>query len=1119
MPDDPRVDQLLKDLLDSGGTPEEACSTCPELLPQVRAGWLRLRALKTEVNALFHEFPFSTGGPSSPLPTAELPRIRGYEVLEVLGRGGMGIVYKAWHLRLQRPVAVKMLLAGAYAQPHELERFLREAETAAGLRHANIVQVHEAGDVDGRPYFTMEFVEGGSLAQKLAGTPQPAGQAAALVAAVAEAVHAAHQRGVVHRDLKPGNILLTTDGAPKISDFGLARRLEGAAGLTQSGAPLGTPSYMAPEQAEGKSRDVGPAADTYALGAILYELLTGRPPFRAETAAETLRQVIAQDPVPPSRLNAKVPRDLETICLKCLRKQPQSRYATAAMLAEDLRRFLRGDAIAARPESPFRRLVRGIRRRPVLAIATLSVGALVGGTLWMISERAATERVVTAERETTELAARDDLFEMADELKKSRWPQARTALERAKGRLGDHGSPEVRRVLDQGSRDLALAAQVEKIRLDYAPVALISPKQADQQYAEAFRGAGLGQVSDDPELVADRVRASNIRNALVGALDHWSAHTGPQDRRAWVLTVARKADTDTDPSGWRDRARDPAVRADQAALVGVIQAAPVADQRVPLLLALAWSLRQDSPERLPFLKRIQQKHSGDFWANFNLGAAIMQSDPVEASRYFQAAVSIRPDLAIGYDKLGWSLARADLNEDAVVAFQKAVELDPTVILTQHILAVTLGILGRHDEALDHLRAAIAANPNESSLHGAVGNTLKSMGRDADALPHYRKAVALNPNDKAAQEGLRVLLVRLGQGDEARSAWRAALEAGPPKNDEWCGYTVFCLFLGQEDEYRRARGTLLAHFGATTDPQVAGRTARACLLLPASGDELRQAATLAERAVAGDRSKYRWYYHDFLFAQGLAEYRQGRFDRAISAMRGEVADVLGPPSRLILAMALHQSGRVAEGREALKAAVLSHNWRADDLPDPNNWVYHVLRREAEGMILPNLRAFLDGQYQPQDNDERLALLGVCQATNRSLALARLYADIFRADPHLAEDLSARHRYNAARAAAQVGCGLSKDSAGLGELERKQWREQARAWLRADLAAWGKLLDGGPTKKARDQVRRSVPSWRFDSALSGLREGTALEKLSADERKDCLALWHEVGVLLARARSDK
>jgi SAM-dependent methyltransferase len=343
MADDARLRQLLEVALDSDLTPEEVCRECPDLLPQVRRRWQHLRTVAAQFDALF-----PTPRPRQVAPADELPALPGYEVLAVLGRGGMGVVYKAMHLRLGRAVAIKMLLAGAAATAEERQRFLREARAAAGLRHPNVVQLHDVGEADGRPFYVMEFVERGSLARKLQGAPQPAGQAAALVATLADAVQAAHDSGVVHRDLKPANVLLTADGTPKVCDFGLARPLEGGASLTLSGVPMGTPSYVAPEQARG-DRSVGPAADVYALGAILYECLTGRPPFRAETAAATLFQVVSDDPVPPARLNPQVPRDLQTICLKCLHKQPQSRYASAQALADDLRRFERGEPIAARP--------------------------------------------------------------------------------------------------------------------------------------------------------------------------------------------------------------------------------------------------------------------------------------------------------------------------------------------------------------------------------------------------------------------------------------------------------------------------------------------------------------------------------------------------------------------------------------------------------------------------------------------------------------------------------------------------------------------------------------------------------------------------------------------------
>ena len=231
-----------------------------------------------------------------------LPQVPGYEIESILGRGGMGVVFRARHLGLNRVVALKMGLSAAYAGPQERERFRREAEAVAALRHSNVVQVHDVGDADGRPYFAMEYVEAGSLAQKLANAPLPAREAAALLMILAGAVEAAHRAGVVHRDLKPANVLLTADGTPKISDFGLAYRLIGEAGLTRTGTVVGTPSYMAPEQARGDRGAAGPAVDVYALGAMLYECLTGRPPFRAETGMATIGQVLSQDPVPPSRL-------------------------------------------------------------------------------------------------------------------------------------------------------------------------------------------------------------------------------------------------------------------------------------------------------------------------------------------------------------------------------------------------------------------------------------------------------------------------------------------------------------------------------------------------------------------------------------------------------------------------------------------------------------------------------------------------------------------------------------------------------------------------------------------------------------------------------------------------
>jgi serine/threonine protein kinase len=383
-----------------------------------------LRRQLADVHLLYRAGRSAAGAAAPPVPAGAVP---GYEILEELGRGGMGVVYKARQVRLKRVVALKVLLAGAHAGADVLARFRTEAEAAARLQHPNIVPILEVGDHDGRPYLVLEYVDSGSLKERLDGTPQLALPSARLVETLARAVQYAHEHGVIHRDLKPANVLLVRrDGpeaiplgsgpdeegryVPKVADFGLAKRVGGAAstpatGPTQSGAIVGTPSYMSPEQAAGRIGEVGPAADVYALGAILCELLTGRPPFKAQTPLETLLQVLSEEPVPPTRLQPKLPRDLETICLKCLQKDPRKRYPSAAALADDLRRFLSGEPILARPVPPLERAVKWARRRPtaaaLAAVSALAVLALLIGGWW--SNEALRQAAAREQRKAEEL--------------------------------------------------------------------------------------------------------------------------------------------------------------------------------------------------------------------------------------------------------------------------------------------------------------------------------------------------------------------------------------------------------------------------------------------------------------------------------------------------------------------------------------------------------------------------------------------------------------------------------------------------------------------------------------------------------------------------------------------
>lgn len=429
-PSDAQLTDLLADALstaarDAAARHVEGCLACQEKLAQLTetaesALWRRAQQPPQESQAdeeqLLHRLkhlsqyapatvPLFAGRPAGQAARAvfrqpigvdaEPPTVPGYDILGELGRGGMGVVYKARQLGLQRTVALKMILTGMQAGPKDLARFRAEAAAIARAQHPNIVQIYDVGEAAGRPYFVLEFVAGGSLDRHLQGRPQPARLAAQLVETLARAVHAAHANGVIHRDLKPANVLLQFDASrwqhaptdswasaklrlavPKITDFGLAKCADGEGadgaapvlhGPTVTGEVLGTPSYMAPEQAMIPRPLVGPAADVYALGAILYELLTGRPPFTADTSLETIFQVLHNEPVSVTSLQPNVPADLETICLKCLRKEPHKRYHSALELADDVQRFLGDEPIRARPITPVEKLWRWVRRHPLPA--------------------------------------------------------------------------------------------------------------------------------------------------------------------------------------------------------------------------------------------------------------------------------------------------------------------------------------------------------------------------------------------------------------------------------------------------------------------------------------------------------------------------------------------------------------------------------------------------------------------------------------------------------------------------------------------------------------------------------------------------------------------------------
>ncbi|MDX1928243.1 MAG: serine/threonine-protein kinase [Pirellulaceae bacterium] len=897
-----KITELLEHILGTNCDPAVACAKCPELLPELSERLKKVRQVEQQLNELF---PNIAEQSFTNLAKRNLPKIEGYDIECLLGSGGMGVVYKARHQKLNRIVALKMLRAGQLASEVELSRFTREFQAIAELHCAHIVQIHDVGESDGRPFFTMEYVEGGSLAERLNGTPQPANQAAEMVATLAEAIHSAHTRGIIHRDLKPANILVSTEGLLKIADFGLARHIQCDHPLTVSGAKLGTPSYMAPEQALGTSDSIGPSVDVYSLGAILYEMLTGRPPFRAESAIETQRQVVSVDPVPPKRINASVPRDLETICLTCLDKLPLRRYATAGELAEELKRFLRHEPILARPVSRVERVQRWIRRNPAMT------GLVVSGmTMTCLAITLAIREYEAMKQSSADYQKWEQRLEFVNRLElEGRFLEARAIL----GRVPDGGSSALRKQIERAQTELNLAEELDAIRMSrgkFVQGGGIDYDESHRKYETTFRKAGIGEVGEDPEQVSERVIASSVYIALVAALDDWAACAQAETRR-WILDVARRAD----PNPWRDRVRNQANWANLEELNQLSVEVDIGDQPVTLLVAMGTRWRRLGGDPREFLKRVHREHPNDFWLNFELGVLFDASDSATTAGYNRVALALRPDAAPVHFNLGIDLAKLGQIEDAIFHFRRTIQFDPQHSWAEYQLAICLSNSGKQSEAVEHLQ---------------------------NLLKYY-------PDFRDARNALRIALVKLGRLKDAHTVWQSVLQNPSVSHAEIDGFAELCLHLGREREYDQTCKLLMERFQFEVDPQICERIGRACLLKPTSESVALTASKFIDRALVSELPEdRRWARPYLLFAKALSEYRLGRYDDSVVLLRGESGTILQPAPQILLAMALRKRGEKEEPQSLLaeSVAILS---QSDDPNTREHWMMIALCREAQALV--------------------------------------------------------------------------------------------------------------------------------------------------------------------------
>jgi tetratricopeptide (TPR) repeat protein len=1059
-------------------TLEEYAKRFPQYAEQLGAHFEVHDAILAEVpptrTEAYAETPFGR-------PPAETPSVEGYEVLGELGRGGNGVVYQARRTGLKRLTALKVLRGGPAADPREAARLRGEALALARIGHPNIIQIYEVGETGGRPYLALEFASGGSLEARLRGAPQPARAAAALLETLARAVHAAHRAGVVHRDLKPGNVLFAGDGTPKIADFGLAKRLNADDGQTRADDILGTPSYMAPEQARGRNAAVGPAADVYALGAILYELLTGRPPFQGETVWDTLEQVTGRDPTPPRQLAPKAPRDLETICLKCLHKDPTRRYGGADELADDLARFLARRPVLARPTPAWERAWKWVRRRPATA-AGVAVALTLTAALAVAHEADLRMRLARAEREAA--AADVDLLlrGVLGEVNAGHWQEAADQLHaQALARLAAARAsfPSDARLDELAEAAGRLQKQIDGRLTDEARLRRFRALRQDVGFdATPFGGSNAG----------DRLRRTRAAvGEALGLFDLAPGDGGKPRPDTPYFTAAERTElshgccelllelADAESAVRDGEADRVAALLDHAARLGVEtpliaarRTARPADGPPPALtFGFEWFLRGNDlcragrvAEAIDAYQRALAARNDHFGARYALGVCYLKDRPPADVRKGHLLLArehltrcIQQQAGRVWPYLQRAMAEDELGDGAAAEadYDKAERMlrdapDPATLYALHVNR-GVGRIKRHDPAgaVPDLTRAAALEPDELPAYFDLAKAYQDLGQLLRAREQLDRAA-----QRAKPAALADVFRSRAKVNEEQHDWKAAVidleqaarheptgASSPTAATDLRRVGQLLLRSGQTEAALRAADAALA---ATPDDPAPQRVRAEALLRL---DRFREAIQALDRYVDGER---------------LAGRRpEPRVYRARAQAEAAVGDY---------AAAGEDFSRALDG-DGLPSTAADHAGRG--------WCYVML-----GAFPLALRDFEEAVRLDPENADGYAGRGYVLAKGGRLREAVRDAD---KASRLGSD-QPRTLYNAARIVAQAAAGAAPDGP-YGRAGRQQHQERALELLRGAMEAL-------PKTQRPDFWRRNV---EHDAALNPVRATTGFRGLAA------------------------